>query len=101
MRVPDGNVLLTNIFISEDSGIDVEQDSRKWPGITDQTSLDPKKYLYKLRRMSSKIPDSYRMLMTESGYQISPDAYMLLPGANPELVAMGFQMASATPIQTR
>jgi len=101
LSVPDGNVLLTNIFISEDSGIDVEQDSRNWPGITDQTSLDPKKYLHKLRRMSSKIPDSYRMLMTESGYQIKSDAYMLLPGANPELVAMGFQMASATPIQTR
>jgi hypothetical protein len=51
--------------------------------------------------MSSKIPDSYRMLMAESGYQIQPGAYMLLPGNNPELVAMGFQMASATPIQTR
>lgn len=101
IQVPDGNVLLTNIFISEDSGIDVEEDSRDWAGITDQTRLNPEKYLYKLRQMSSKIPDSYRMLMTESGYQIDPGAYMLLPGINPELVAMGFQMASATPIQTR
>jgi hypothetical protein len=101
LKVPDGNVLLTNIFISEDAGIVAEQEPRKWPGINDQTQLDPEKYLYKLRRMSSKIPDSYRMLMAESGYQIQPGAYMLLPGNNPELVAMGFQMASATPIQTR
>lgn len=101
IEVPDGKVLLTNIFISEDSGINVEGDSRKWPGVTDQTQLDPAKYLFKLRKMSSKIPESYRMLMTESGYQIDPEAYMLLPGVNPELVAMGFQMASATPIQTR
>jgi hypothetical protein len=101
MEVPDGRVLMTNIFISDDSGVEVEKDSRAWPGITDQTQLDREKYLHKLRRMSSRIPDSYRMLMTESGYQINPGAYMLLPGVNPELVAMGFQMASATPIQNR
>ncbi|MCI0577920.1 MAG: VWA domain-containing protein [Chloroflexi bacterium] len=101
MQVPDGHVLMTNIFISDELPEGSGLDSRRWPGITDQTALSPEKYLSKLRRMSSKIPESYRTMMAESGYQLQPGAYMLLPGANPELVAMGFQIASATPVQTR
>jgi hypothetical protein len=36
--------------------------------------------------------------MLEEGYQIAPDALMLLPGTSPELVEMGFVMSTATPI---
>jgi hypothetical protein len=31
------------------------------------------------------------------GYSLDAGAVMLLPGVNPELVAMGFQMSAATP----
>ena len=98
MGSADGNVLLTNIFITEEYEAPSGHEARDWRGITSRTELDPQDYLYKLRRMSSPIPDSYRELMTESGYQFEPGALMLMPGVNQELVALGFQMASATPV---
>ena len=48
--------------------------------------------------MSSMLPESYRIMMLENGYDLTPGALMLLPGANSDLVAMGFQMSAATPI---
>jgi hypothetical protein len=38
-------------------------------------------------------------MMLEMGYNIDPKAVMLLPGTSPELVAMGFQMSTATPVR--
>lgn len=99
MRVPDGPVLLTNIFVTAVDGLLAITDERQWPGITDQTMLGADQYLNKLRRMSSKIPETYRQVMQEDGYQIQSGAYMLLPAANPALLTLGFQMASATPIR--
>ena len=98
ITLPDGKVLFTNVFLtSEDRALQVT-DHRSWPGIGDDTEIPRHSYVHKLRRMSSRLPDSYRALMLENGYQLQRDAYMLLPGNAPDIVAMGFQMASATPI---
>jgi len=37
-------------------------------------------------------------MMLESGYTLSPDAVMMLPGMSPELVEMGFVMSMSTPV---
>ena len=98
MSVPDGNVLIENIFISDKVLSEPIRNPSKWPGILPDTELNSD-YARKLRAMSSPIPASYRMMMLEHGYQLADGALMLFPGMSPELVAMGFQMSAATPVR--
>lgn len=98
MSVPDGSVLVENIFMSDrvlSQPIDRPHD---WPGILPSTRL-ASDYARRLRAMSSPLPESYRIMMVEMGYNLDSRAVMLLPGTNPELVAMGFQMSAATPVR--
>lgn len=95
MRVPDGSVLIENIFVSEDILPDPIGDLFQWQGVLPTTPLiNP--YAQKLRALSSPIPESYRAMLLESGYHLAPGALMLLPGTNPEIVGLGFQMSAAT-----
>ncbi len=98
MSVPDGNVLVENIFISDRVLLEPVKDAGKWSGILPDTPL-ASDYALKLRGMSSPIPESYREMMQESNYSLNPGALMLLPGMTSELVAMGFQMSAATPVR--
>ena len=98
MAVPDGNVLVENIFISEDVLSEPIVDLTRWPGISRTTPLE-NEWGQGLQRLSSVLPESYRTMMLEYGYHLQKDALMLLPGMNPELVAMGFQMSAATPVR--
>ncbi|NMB88718.1 MAG: VWA domain-containing protein [Chloroflexi bacterium] len=97
MEVPDGNVLVENIFISD---VIIEQpinNVREWPGILRRTNLK-NEYAKKLRNMSSPLPRSYHAMMLESGYRMDDKAVMMLPGISPSLVEMGFVMSAATPV---
>jgi len=96
MAVPDGSILVENIFISDRVLPKPVTDPLKWPGILPDTKL-ASDYARKLQMLSSPVPGSYRQMMLEMGYGLDPRALMLLPGTNPELVAMGFQMSAATP----
>lgn len=98
MTTPDGNVLVENIFISEQVLTDQISDPAKWPGIMPD-SLLASDYARKLQSLSSPIPESYRQMMQENNYRLTPGALMMLPGSSPELVAMGFQMSAATPVR--
>jgi len=98
MSVPDGNVIVENIFISDNI---IEQNivnAKNWGGIRSSDVLD-NEIAIKLSRMSSVIPESYRATMNESGYAIKAGALMMLPGMNPGLVSLGFQMSAATPVR--
>jgi hypothetical protein len=97
MQVPDGNVLIENIFISDRILSGPVTDHRQWPGINPETPLE-NTYANRLRAISSPLPESYRVMMLESGYQIAQDAVMMLPGISTELVEMGFVMSSSTPV---
>lgn len=98
MAVPDGNVLVENIFISEKILPKPIDDVMKWEGIGPQTRLE-NQYAEKLRAMSSPLPESYRAILAENGYRLAKGTLMLLPGTSPELVALGFQMSAATPVR--
>ena len=98
LRVPDGNILVENIFLSNQIISGSIKDPYNWPGILPTTQLT-KKYADKLRSISSPVPESYRSMMLESNYHMDQNAVMMLPGMTPELVAMGFQMSAATPIR--
>jgi len=95
MRVNDGPVLVENIFISDKILPYQIPDLQQWPGIMPDSKLGSD-YAYKLRSMSSTLPEPYRVMMLEMGYRLSPNATMLLPGTSPELVQMAFAMATAT-----
>lgn len=98
ISVPDGDVLVENIFISDQVLTKSIPDPKKWSGILPTTKFE-NDYARKLQAISSPLPQSYRRMMAEMGYSLDSDALMLLPGMNPELVAMGFQMSTATPMQ--
>jgi len=98
MSVPDGNVLVKNIFISDKILPQPVNDPFQWPGILQDTKLS-NDYARKLQAMSSTIPDSYRVMMLENNYHLAANALMLLPGMSSDLVAMGFQMSAATPVR--
>jgi hypothetical protein len=96
MSNPDGQVLVENIFVSDEILAKSVADPTTWPGITPQTSLKGD-YAKKLRTMSSVVPRGYRTMMLEKGYQIEDGAVMMLPGESPDLVEMGFVMSMSTP----
>jgi hypothetical protein len=98
MSVSDGPVLVENIFISDKILPEPISDPSTWPGILPGTILT-NDYARKLRAMSSPLPDSYRDVLIEHSYRLSPGALMLLPGMSAELVALGFQMSAATPVR--
>ena len=98
MDVQDGPILVENIFISDHVLPRRITDPQKWAGILPDTRL-ANNYARKLRAISSPVPESYRMMMLEMGYNLDAGAVMLLPGMNPELVAMGFQMSASTPVR--
>jgi hypothetical protein len=98
MRVPDGPVLVENIFISDTILPDRIGDATAWPGILPTTPLT-NDYAVKLRSMSSALPASYRDVLLENSYRLDPAALMLLPGMSADLVALGFQMSAATPVR--
>lgn len=93
----DGSVLVENIFISDRIIDDPITHPSQWPGISKSTQLK-NDYAKRLRAMSSPLPEGYRVMMLEAGYQMASDAVMMLPGMSPELVEMGFVMSTATPV---
>lgn len=98
IKVTDGNVLIENIFISDKVLPQPITDPTRWSGILPNTKLGDD-YARKLKAMSSPLPESYRAMLLENNYHLTPGALMLLPGISPELVAMGFQMSAATPVR--
>lgn len=97
MTVKDGNVLVENIFISDDVLQQEVEHPKRWQGVQESTTFRDE-YGCKLKRMSSVIPESYRQMMLEANYNLIDGAYLMFPGTNPDLVSLGFQMSAATPI---
>jgi len=97
MEVPDGNVLVENIFVTDTALKDPITDPKAWPGVTGETPL-ASSYAETLFRLSSPIPQTYASVMAEMGYKLAPGARMLFPGDSPEIVELGFAMSGATPV---
>ncbi len=98
MSVPDGNVLVENIFVG-DLLTEPIYDTYNWKGVTQQTQF-ANQYGQHLAEMSSPFPEAYSRVMQEMGYRLAPDALMMIPAHNPELVELGFAMSGATPVTT-
>ena len=97
MNVPDGNVLVENIFVTDKALTAPISDPKEWEGVTGETPM-ASPYAETLFRMSSEIPPTYRSVMAEMGYKLSPASHMFFPGNQPEIVELGFSMSGATPV---
>lgn len=113
MEVPDGNVLVSNIFFSDIVSRKPASDISAWTGITnksdilvisdektqevlqeDQTPLNFGEVLFE---MSSVIPESYREVIAgDIGVELDRDARMLFPGESVDMVRLGFVMSTVT-----
>jgi hypothetical protein len=92
MRVPDGPILVENIFISDSVVPEAIDNPHEWRGILPETVLTSD-YARRLRAMSSPLPETYRERLRAEGYRLDPGALMMLPGQSVDLVSLGFQMS--------
>jgi hypothetical protein len=93
--VPDGNVLVTNIFIN-DRISRVSTNSKEWLGYRSGDSTgDP--FGDKLLMMSSEIPLSYLDIMrAQIGVNLHHKALMMFPGVNQDIIKSGMVMSVVT-----
>lgn len=96
MENADGHVLVENIFISDKILVEPVKNLANWGGVTMETALS-NAYARKLRAISSPLPDSYRSMMLECGYNLVENTRMMIPGDSQELVELGFVMSTSTP----
>ena len=96
MSVPDGNVLVENIFVSDGALSEQIQNPKEWEGLTNTEQLTTG-FAKKLFSLSSPLPESYLNILGEMGYKsFRAGSRMMLPGNNPEMVELGFAMSAAT-----
>jgi hypothetical protein len=94
ISVPDGNVLVENIFITDQ--ISAPGSAQDWQGYSygDNTG---DAYGNKLLAMSSPIPAAYAQILREqAGLKIKNGAAMMFPGINREFIKFGFVMSIVT-----
>ena len=94
ISVPDGNVLVENIFITDQ--IFVPTSPQDWQGYKHgDTTGNP--YGDKLLEMSSPIPRTYAQILREqAGLKVIEDAAMMFPGITREFIKFGFVMSIVT-----
>lgn len=100
ISVPDGNVLVENIFITDQIRL-ASGEVKDWKGYRfDESTGDP--YGDKLLAMSSPIPAGYAQIMNEqAGLKIREGTAMMFPGISREFVKTGFVMSTVTGVQTQ
>lgn len=94
IALPDGNVLVENIFITDQ--ITVPASPQEWLGYqhSDKTG-NP--YGNKLLEMSSLIPSTYAQILREqAGLKIREGSAMMFPGITREFIKFGFVMSIVT-----
>lgn len=94
ISIRDGNVLVENIFITDQ--ISVPASSQDWQGYRfDDKTGNP--YGDKLLAMSSPIPSTYAQILREqAGIKIREGTAMMFPGITREFIKFGFVMSIVT-----
>jgi uncharacterized protein YegL len=97
IKVPDGKVLVENIFITNEIKIPT-QDFRLFPGYkTNEVLSNP--FAQKLLTMSSVMPEAYRTLINKNeDMSLEQGAVLMFPGISPEFVRAGFVISKASGI---
>lgn len=99
ISVPDGNILVENIFITDQINVPEQNDIKKWRGYRfNETTGDP--FGDKLLAMSSPLPQSFAEIMAEqAALTIPAGTAMMFPGINKEFIKTGVAMSGVTGAQ--
>lgn len=94
MQVPDGNVLIENIYVGKNVSEEMIVDPYKWGGVL-LFSKDPSSENF--LNTSSEIPNSYCRTMRNAGFNLDEWAFLAVPGHVLDLLVMGFYLALSGP----
>jgi len=94
IRVPDGNVLIENIYVGNNISDEPILDPFQWSGVL-LFNQDPASE--KFLNTASEIPDSYYRTMRHAGFNLDAWAFMTVPGHVLDLLEMGFYLALSGP----
>ena len=98
MSIPDGSVLIENIYIGPNLLRQAITDVKSWGGLASASELaSPHAQL--LFNMSSPIPSTYRGLMNEMGYGLQDGARLMFAGNDSKLIEMAFVMSGMTSVK--
>lgn len=101
IQVPDGNVLIENIFVTDLFKIPVG-DISVWPGFPAMNNAGRpyetgNPLADRLLRMSSVIPESYREVINRNQHlSLQAGSLMMYPGDTPDIVQNAFMMSRAS-----
>jgi hypothetical protein len=100
ISVPDGDILVENIFITDQINLPAAN-AKEWQGYRlNETTSDPFGDI--LLHMSSPLPASYAQIMNEqAGLKIREGAAMMYPGVSIDYIKTGFVMSIVTGTQVK
>jgi hypothetical protein len=98
IQVPDGNVLIENIYMGYNISDEAITDPFKWSGVL-LFNQDPSSEYF--LNASSEIPKSYCCTMRRAGFNLDEWAFMTVLGLTPNLLEMGFYLALSGPWSRR
>ncbi len=98
MQVPDGPVLIENIYIGDRMLKTPVADWKQWGGVAKAGQLTSK-YARFLFRLSSPLPETYRQNINSYGYHLQKGTALFFPGLHMELLRLAFAISSATQLK--
>ncbi|SRR5579875_2248924 len=98
MSVPDGSVLVENIYFADHMLRKPVSDWKQWPGVLRANDLT-NEYAQFLYDLSSPLPETYRQNINNFGYHLQPGAALFFPGFHSDLVRLAFAVSAATQLK--
>jgi von Willebrand factor type A domain len=98
ISVPDGAVLVENIFVADGMLKQIVRDWHQWRGVIKAIDLADKNAQF-LFNLSSPLPEPYRKNINQYGYQLQPGISMFFPGSQSDLIRLGFAASIATQVK--
>ena len=96
IRTPDGNVLLENVLIDNESILLPPVAINYWKGVQQINELATS-HARQLYRMSSPLPGIYRETINmQIGLHLMPGARMLFPGTTPNMMRVSFALTGVS-----
>ena len=98
LTVPDGNVLVENIFVADNMLRHPVVDFGPWKGVKRVRDLADDYAQFYFDR-SSPLPESYRNNINNYGYNLEAGTGMFFPGTQSDLVRLAFVASAATQLK--
>jgi hypothetical protein len=98
MGVPDGTVLVENVYVADKMLRSPVRDWHQWGGVSKPSQLADD-YARLLFHLSSPLPETYRRNINNYGYDLQAGAALFFPGGHTELVRLAFAASTATQLK--